>query len=85
MSITYDPIVAGERITHLLNDDLIQQIFRERKLLYFEQWLKSEDPSERERIFAEARAFGALDSALQAVVNAGLHEKAQPELERRSQ
>lgn len=83
--MSFDPIRAGERVDQFLSDDVVQQVFRERKLLYFEEWLKSEDPTERERIYARARAFNDLSIALRAVVDAGLHEKALPELERRSQ
>lgn len=83
--MTYDPVQGARHIESFLNDRILQEIFRERKLLYFEQWLRSNDPSERERIFAETRAFDSLGVALQAVVDAGLHEQIQPALERRSQ
>lgn len=81
----YDPVVGAAHIERFLNDSVIQEILHERKLLYFEQWLRSNDPADRERIFAECRAFDSLDKSLQAVVNAGLHETAQKDLERRSQ
>lgn len=83
--MTYDVTRAGQVVESFLNDDTLQQIFRERKLLYFEEWLRCDDPTERERIHARARAFGDLGATLQAVVNAKLHEQAQEQLERRSQ
>lgn len=83
--MSLDPLIAGQAVERFLGDSTIQQIFRERKILYFEEWLRCDDPSERERIHARARAFGDLNIALQAVVDAGLHERALPELERRSQ
>lgn len=81
----YDPVVGAEHIERFVNDSVIQEIMRERKMLYFEEWIRSDDPADRERIHAECRAFDSLDKSLLAVVNAGLHEKAQAELERRSQ
>lgn len=83
--MAFDPIIAGQAVEGFLSNDVIQQVFRERKILYFEEWLKCEDPTERERIHARARAFADLNIALQAVVDAGLHERALPELERRSE
>jgi hypothetical protein len=83
--MTFDPVTAANRILGLFNDETVQQILHERKMMYFNQWLDSKDPSERERIYAEARAFGALNIALQAVVDAGLQEQSQPLLERRSE
>lgn len=83
--MSFDPITAGEHVERFLKDETLQQVFRERKLLYFEQWLKSQDPAERERIHAEARAFDSMGITLRAVVDAGLHERALPDLERRSQ
>jgi hypothetical protein len=81
----HDPIIAAQHVERFFNDEVLQQVFRERKLRYFEQWYASNDPAERERIFAEARAFGALQSQLMEVVNAGLQEAVQQELERRSE
>lgn len=82
---SFDPVVAGQAVEGFLGNSAIQQIFRERKLMYFEQWLKCEDPSERERIHARVRAFNDMDIALRAVVDAGLHERSLPKLERRSE
>jgi len=81
----FDPIHAGKVVDSFLSDETIQQIFRERKLLYFEEWLRANDPAERERIHARARAFSDLNIALSAVVHAKLQAEAQPALERRSE
>jgi hypothetical protein len=83
--MVYDPVIAGQHVERFMNDEVIQQVFRERKLLYFEQWLAAPDAAAREQIYAEARAFSALGTALQAVVNAGVAELAQKDLERRSE
>jgi hypothetical protein len=81
----YDPVIAGQHVERFLNDEVLQQVFRERKLLYFQQWLDAPDTAAREQIYAEAKAFASLGSALQAVVNAGAQELAQQDLERRSE
>jgi hypothetical protein len=81
----YDVQVASATATRFLNDPVLAALFRELKLHYFERWLASDSPSVREAIFAEARAFSNLGTALQAVADAGLHEDAQEELERISQ
>lgn len=83
--MAFDPIIAGQAVEGFLSNSVIQQIFRERKLLYFEEWLASKDPAERERIHAKVSAFDDLGIALRAVADAGLHERALPELERRSE
>lgn len=81
----FDAKIAAQAVENFLGNSVIQEVFREMKMRYFERWLRSNDPADRERIFAECRAFDSLGVALQAVADSGLHEDAQKDLERRSQ
>lgn len=68
-------IIHGDAVERFVNDPTIQSVFAEQKLLYFNEWVETESPEERERIWAKARALDDIDTQLRAVVASGQRAK----------
>ena len=71
MSDFTDPIQNGEAIGRFLRDPVVQQVFHEQQMLYFNDWMAADDQAERDRLWGKARGLSDLKIALQAVVDAG--------------
>lgn len=69
--MAYDAITAGHHVERFLGDEVIQQVMLEQRQVYFSHWMQSNDPAERERLHARARALDDLVTSLQAVADAG--------------
>lgn len=83
--MTFDPIAAAQRVEGFLADPTIQQVFAALDTQFYQRWADAKDVAERERIHAAAAGLRTFRSAMQAIVDAGLHAAAQERIEKRSE
>lgn len=64
-------IRRGNAVARFLTDEDIQKVFNGMEEAYFRRWKESQNPTDREDLRAEARAFDTLNRALLGIVNDG--------------
>lgn len=76
MSETIEQTIRdGERIERFLADEVVARAITALGARYTELWKASQSPSDRESLWAKARALDDLQADLRAVVDAGQRER----------
>lgn len=64
-------VLRGQRAAMILGDEVYQDAMELTRRTFYEQWLASSDPSDREAWWAKTHALEAIETELRGIISDG--------------